>query len=175
MAGALVIKQIKPARLKEDAMRLALLNGMHKTRTEMLKDFEATTETWEHKVKFESAISEALGGPSVNVVTNDEIYNYVNNGTKPHPIFAGIFTGLSGKRALSFRNGKYKAKTKVRVIGSTPGGPTGTKIARPYVQHPGSEGRHFDEEIQKKFEPRFKRLMEEAMKDAAHASGHAIA
>ena len=42
----------------------------------MIKDFEATVETWEHKPKFERAISESLGGPSISVITTDEIYNY---------------------------------------------------------------------------------------------------
>ena len=175
MAGALVVKQIKPQRLKEDKLRLALLNGMRDVQKGMLKDFQATTATWEHKVEFEVAKSIAIAqSPTAHVITTDEIYNYVNNGTDPHPIFAGQYTGLSNKKALSFRSGKYRPKTRPRVIGSTPGGATGPKIARPYVEHPGTKARKFDEIIQKKWMPRFKRLMEQAMSRAAQASGHGI-
>ena len=175
MPGAIVVKIIKPQRLKDDKLRLALLNGMRDTQRGMFKDFEATTKTWKHKVKFQGAKSIAMAkSPTVHVITNDEIYRYVNDGTKPHPIFAGIYTGRSNKKALSFGKGKYRPKTRVRVIGSTPGGPTGPKIARPYVQHPGTKARKFDETIQKKWTPRFKRLMEQAMSRAAKASGHGI-
>ena len=175
MPGAIVVKIIKPQRLKDDKLRLALLNGMRDTQRGMFKDFEATTKTWKHKVKFQGAKSIAMAkSPTVHVITNDEIYRYVNDGTEPHPIFAGIYTGRSNKKALWFGKGKYRPKTRVRVIGSTPGGPTGPKIARPYVQHPGTKARKFDETIQKKWTPRFKRLMEQAMSRAAKASGHGI-
>jgi hypothetical protein len=175
MPGAIVIKEIKPQRLKEDKLRLALLSGMKEAQDGMLKDFKKTTATWEHEVEFETAKSIAMAqSPTVHVITTDRIYGYVNNGTDPHPIFAGIFTGLSNKKALSFRSGKYRAKTRPRVIGSTPGGASGPKIARPYVQHPGTKARKFDEVIQKNWTPKFKRLMEKAMSRAAKASGHGI-
>ena len=175
MAGALVVKVIKPQRFKEDKLRLALLSGMKEAQKGMLTDFQATTKTWKHKPKFEVAKSIAMAqSPTVHVITTDRIYGYVNDGTKPHPIFAGIYTGLSNKKALSFRSGKYHPKTRPRVISSTPGGASGPKIARPYVEHPGTKARKFDETIQKKWTPRFKRLMEQAMSRAAKASGHGI-
>ena len=177
MTGVLVIKQINPAKLKEDAMRLALLNPIRKAADDMHKDFKATTATWHHKVEFEKAVSLALGGPSIHIVTYDLIYGYVNDGTKPHPIFAGYYTGLSSKMALSFQwggKGSYRPKTHPGVIGSTPGGPSGPRVAMPYVQHPGTKARKFDEAIRKKWEPMFKRRMEDAMKAAAKASGHSI-
>lgn len=177
MAGTLVIKQIKPKRFNDKAFRASLLGGMTKTKNDILKDFQKTTATWKHKVTFEAALSQSLGGASVHVITTDEIYNYVNNGTEPHPIFAGQYTGLSNKKALSFRwggKGSYKAKTKPRYIGSLPGGATGPRVARPYVQHPGTKARKFDEMIAKKWQPMFKRRMEQQMSKAAKASGHGI-
>ena len=53
----IVVKAIKPSRLREDAMRLELLNAMRRVGTGIKKDFEATTKTWKHKVKFEQLIS----------------------------------------------------------------------------------------------------------------------
>ena len=177
MAGTLVIKQIKPRRFNDKAFRASLLGQMTKTKNDMLKDFQKTTATWKHKVEFEAALSQSLGGASVHVITTDEIYNYVNNGTDPHPIFAGQYTGLSNKKALSFKwggKGSYRPKTRPRIIGSTPGGPTGPRVARAYVQHPGTKPRKFDLTIGKKWEPMFKRRMEQAMSKAAQASGHGI-
>lgn len=177
MAGVLVFKAIKPEKLKEDAMRLALLNPLHKVGRDIHADFKKTTATWQHKVEFEVAVSLALGGASVHVITTDRIYGYVNDGTVPHPIFAGYYTGLSSKRALSFQwggKGSYRAKTTPGFIGSQPGGPTGPRVAKPYVQHPGSKARGFDVAIQKRWEPEFKTRMEQGMSDAATASGHSI-
>ena len=174
MAGVIVIKEIKPSRFNEDRFGRVLLDAMKEAEKGMLADFEKTTATWEHDVKFETARSVSLArSPTVHVLTTDRIYNYVNNGTDPHPIFAGIYTGLSSKKALAFRS-KYRAKTQPGVIGSTGGGASGSMVIRPYVQHPGTEARKFDKEIRKKWTPRFKRLMEKAMRRAARASGHGV-
>ena len=107
------------------------------------------------------------------VDTSDEIYGYVNDGTPPHPI--PKVPKISGSLAFQWGGkGSYKAKTAPRVIGSTGGGPTGPMVFPKQVQHPGTKARNFDDEIQKKWTPKFKRHMEKAMRDAARASGHAI-
>ena len=176
-SGVLIIKQIKPSRLKVDAMRLALLNPLHKMQREILKDFEATVATWNHEVKWLSAVSLALGGPSVTIVTEDPIYRYVNDGTKPHEIWPGAYTGLSDKTVLMFPSA-FTPKTEVGVIGSTAGSSGGpmvfTNYKKPYVNHPGNKPRHFDVAIREKWEPRFKDYMEAAMRDVACASGHGM-
>ena len=84
---AILWKAIRPATLKLDAMRLALLNELRAVGRDIKKDFEATTATWEHEVKFETLISLTQPGPTVLVATDDEIYRYVSEGTRPHPIF----------------------------------------------------------------------------------------
>ncbi len=113
---AILIKEIKPSRLKVDAMRLELLNAMRKVGTEVKKDYEKTTKTWKHKPKFEVSVSLKQPGPTLIVETDDEIYGYVDKGTKPHLIFAGIYTGKSNKKALAFPS-KFGAKTRPGVIG----------------------------------------------------------
>jgi len=173
VASAYQVKLIKPSTLKQDKMRLAFLNAMRKQATEIKREFEKTTATWEHEVKFESTVGlrRTPPGPEVLVWTDDEIYGYVNNGTRPHPIFP------VRAKVLRFQwggKGSYTPKTTPRVIGSRAGGPSGPEVHRPYVQHPGTEARHFDEEIEKQHRPRFKRAMERAMSDARKASGHAI-
>ena len=172
MAGAIVGKVIKPARLKEDALRLKLLNAMRKGGRGIRRDFQKTTEHWKHDVQFDLEISLTLPGPFVLVATDDEIYGYVNNGTEEHLIWAGIYTGKSDKTTLFFSS-QFVPKTRPGVIGSNPGFVGERDTHTPYVEHPGTEARNFDKIIQKTWEPKFKRLMEGAMRDAAHASGHA--
>lgn len=173
MAGMILAKAIKPAKLKVKEMRLALLNPLHKMQKELLRDYQETTASWEHKVEFESAVSLALGGATVSVITNDDIYRYVDEGTKPHEIWAGIYTGLSDKTTLAFPSG-FLPKTQPGVIGSGPGASSGPTVFTPYVQHPGTEAREFSLTIKRKWEPLFYEMMAEAMAKAAEASGHKI-
>ena len=170
MAAAIQIKVIKPQRFKDAQFKREIEKAAKVAAKDMQKDFQLTTKTWKRKPKFEQIISVA---PNVEVLvgTDDEIYGYVNDGTRPHLIFP------KRAKALSFQwggKGSYRPKTKPRFIGSVPGGPTGPRVARPYVQHPGTKAREFDQTIQKKWTPRFKRLMEQAMSRAAKASGHGI-
>ena len=170
----IVVKRIKPKRLKEDAMRLALLNPMRDFGKEIKKEFEETTKTWDHKVNFEilRSISSKWGTVEVAVLTDDEIYGYVNEGTRPHIIRP---KKRGGKLVFKWGGpGSYAAKTTPGVIGSTSGGQSGSTVAFPYVNHPGTKARNFSKIIKKKMEPRFKKKMEKAMAAAAIASGHAM-
>ena len=170
--GALVFKIIKPQRLKVDAMRLALLNPMRKVGTGIKADYEKTVSTWKNKPKFDMQIS-LSPVPQTEVSTVDEIYRYVDQGTRPHLIWAGIYTGKSNKKVLAF-SGKSTPKTTPGVIGSS-GGSRGTvDTFRPYVEHPGGKARNFSKEIEKIWQPKFKRAMEGAMSKVAKASGHAL-
>ena len=169
-----LFKAIKPSKLKVDAVRLELLNEMRKAATQVKKDFEKTVETWEKKPKFDTVIAlGARGGSEILVGTDNEIYRYVNEGTKPHLIWAGIYTGKSNKRVLAFRS-QFRPKTKVRVLKSYRGYKGGPTIKRPYVQHPGTKAREFDEVIAEKRRKWFKRRMETAMRRGAKKSGHGI-
>jgi hypothetical protein len=169
----LVYKGIKPQRLRADDLRLALLGEMRKIGTEMKRDFEKTTATWEHKPKFEVVVSLTQPGPTLLVGTDDEIYGYVSRGTKPHLIMAGIYTGKSNKKALAFPS-QFSPKTRPGVIGSSAGSRGGDMIVRPYVQHPGTKPRKFEEAIQKIWKKKFKTRMEQVMKDVAQKSGYAL-
>jgi hypothetical protein len=173
MSGdGVVVKQIKPKKLREDAMRLTLLNAMRAFGTEMKKEFEKTTRTWKHKPKFEiiRALSANLGKVEVAVMTDDEIYGYVNNGTKEHIIEP---KKPGGKLFFIWGGpGSYTPKTTPGVIGSQSGSNSGEPTARAWVLHPGSEARNFDKAVGDLMEPRFKTKMEQAMKEAAQKSGH---
>jgi hypothetical protein len=169
-----VIKAIKPKRFNDKAMRERLRYWGNKVGNEMLKDFEATTRTWEREVKFETKTSggKGLGGQVTEVWTVDEIYRFVNNGTgKWGPRHAEYPITPKNAKALAFPS-IFSPKTRPRVIGSGAGSHGPVDTIRKSVMHPGIEPREFTKEIEKKWTPRFKKEMELAMKDAAKASGH---
>lgn len=160
-------KPIRPKKLKIDAFRLEFLTAMHEIEREVLKEFKKTTETWDHQPEWETAIS-LVGGPSVLVGTDDEIYRWVNDGVPEHDIVPKKAGGV-----LAFKRG-YKAKTSVGVIASRRGGKFGKRVVREYVTHPGIEARNFDKVIKKAYEKRFKKRIEKAMKIAVQKSGHGV-
>ena len=167
----ILTKTIKPQRLKVKEMRLELLNALRKSGTVIRKDFRGTTKNWKHKVKFEQQISLKQPGPTITVWTDDEIYNYVDGGTRPHDIWAGYYTGKSDKKTLAFPS-MFTPKTKPGSLKSGPGSSGGDTVFTPYVRHPGTEPRNFSGQIAKQDLPKFKRLMEEGMGKARKASGN---
>lgn len=161
-------KAIKPKKLDIPAMVKALSDEAEAISKDMLLDFEVTTAGWEHPVLFERIIS--IGPTSIDILvgTDDEIYTYVDKGTRPHLILP------VRAKALHFQSG-YKAKSVPNVITSNMnGGPFGDDVFSKGVMHPGTEARNFDETIRKKWEPIFKRRMQAAMKQAAKVSNHEI-
>ena len=153
-------------------MRLALLNAMDKFGMVVKKDFEETTKTWKHKPKFEVQKSlRQAAGPILFVFTQDEIYGYVDKGTRPHDIWAGYYTGKSEHKTLAFPS-MSTPKTKPGSLKSGPGSKGEVDTFTPYVRHPGGKARGFTKLIAKQDMPKFKRAMETAMKKARAASGN---
>lgn len=167
MAGSIAFKSIKPQRMKDKNLRLELLNEIRKVGTLISKDFGETVKTWDHKPKFEQVISLSGNQPAVLVATDDEIYGYVDEGTKPHIIKP------KKAKVLHFMGG-YTAKTSPGVIGSGNGGSSGGEVFSRGVKHPGTKARGFSKAIEKKWQNSFRRHMEEAMSRAAKKSGHSI-
>jgi hypothetical protein len=164
---AIVTKAIKPTKLNIAAFREEIVSALNETSEAMLKEFEKTTDTWKDKPTFETIKDTTGGNLAVLVATDDEIYGYVNDGTRPHDIVP------IRAKVLAFPGG-FSAKTSPNVIGSKPGGSFGSTVFARGVHHPGTEPRNFDSIIQKIFQPRFQRRMEKAMSNAANRCGHAI-
>lgn len=163
----LVFKTVKPKKIKEEAFRLEFLNAVHKAERGIKKDFQQTVEGWEHKVVFDSIIS-LKGGPSVYVYTNDQIYQWVNDGTSPHDIPPRNENGF-----LTFQVG-YTSKTVPGQLKTRKGGKYGSYTRRKVAHHPGFEARDFDKMIEEIWRPKFKELAHEAMRNAARKCGHSI-
>jgi hypothetical protein len=138
------------------ALPNAVKKGMRQAAEKMLEDFEQTTKTWQRPVTF--AI-EPVGEYDLAVGTNDEIWRYVDEGTKAHTI-------TPRGRFLRFSPGGTP-KTRPGVLTSTSGrAGSGTVYAR-QVHHPGSAPRDFTGQIQKRWtrgvQPFIRAAIEEAL------------
>lgn len=134
---SLKLTPIKPKNLPQGKEYLrAVESANQKTANATRRDLQATVRTWDHKVEFEVVEDRSGGDYSLTAGTDDKIYGYVNDGTKPHVIRP------KKSRFLSFRGG-YNAKTRVGVIGSRAGGPFGDSVVAQEVHHPGFPGRNF--------------------------------
>lgn len=140
----LQLKALKPPTLpKGEDYAKAMEKATYKAAGLVLRDLQSTVRTWKHKPTFDVTITQNNGNYSVTAGTDDEIYGYVNDGTKPHVI--------KPKRSkyLRFSSG-YKAKTRVGIIGSQDGGSFGNDVFSKGVYHPGFVGRKFTEKIAKR-------------------------
>jgi len=168
---AIVMKAIRPKRFKGETYRQYAIELAKEVEKEALGDFQETVKTWKHEVKFEHQHRVDDKAVEVMVGTDDEIYGYVNYGTKPHPIFAGIYTGKSNKKTLAFPSA-FSPKTTPNVIGSQAGSRGGSTVFAPYVDHPGTKARNFDKIIAKKWGKRLRDRVVKLTRDFARASAH---
>lgn len=156
-------KEIKPQRLKVDAIRLTLLNELRKEGKDQVKKLNETTSTWKGaKPTFKTltGLSQTLGG-GASVATgpagNDEgvnKWNWLNGGTKVR------WALMSGNWKSKTSPGKFKSgggRGRVVVIGRR-------RMARP---QPGIKPRGWADKLQKQRKKPFTNRMIKAMNRAA--------
>jgi hypothetical protein len=111
-------------------------------------DFDATVVTWKHKPTFKVDVLVLPDIVSCKVWTEDQIYQWVDEGTKgPYPI-----PKIPSKtKGLAFMVGG-EPKTRPNVDTAGPGRPGNKLVVLPVgmqVQHPGIEPRNFTKNIRK--------------------------
>jgi hypothetical protein len=149
-------KGIKPQKMNIKAIRDELLKELELEGEDTVEMFERTTRTWTHKPEFEVLTDLAGDGAAILVGTDDEIYGYVDKGTRPHVIAA--------RRAPMLRfPSSFVSKTTPGIIGSRGGRSAGPMRYAKAVLHPGTEPRNFSETIQKARKKTFQRRMLGAM------------
>lgn len=156
---------IKPGKLPTPQEYLAVMKkAVQKSADLTRRDLESTTRTWDHKPKFAVIVEQNATLFSVFAGTNDDIYRYVDEGTKPHDI--------KPKRSkfLRFSSG-YKAKGKTGVIGSQEGGSSGDDVFSRGVHHPGFAGRHFTVLIAKRRQKTIVQEIDQALAKVARKQG----
>jgi hypothetical protein len=136
------LKAIVPKRLlKSKDVEKAVAAAVNSSLEVIERDFKRTTRTWEHKVAF-TVIKAGMNGGALEgaVGTDDDVFNFVDKGTKPHLILP------NSAQALHFQTG-YASKTSPNVVGSHTGGPSGGFVFADHVNHPGIEARNLSDEI----------------------------
>lgn len=125
------------ARLRKNFRDPALTQAAKEIGRETLREYRRTTTTWHHKPNFQT-LTEVRGGDLFQITgTDDEIYRYVDLGTRPHYILPRV----SGNK-LRFQTG-YNAKTRPNSLTSYRGGKFGPVRFADAVLHPGTPPRNF--------------------------------
>lgn len=166
----ILVRTVKPGKpFQSSIFRAEVTESANAIKRGMLADFKKTTETWNDKPTFDAKVDSgaAVGGVRIQIATDDPVYGYVDEGTKPHVIRAK-------KGALAFRGGKYRAKTRPRFIGSTSGGARGKMVYARAVHHPGTKKREFTKTIADKWKGDFQKEIKNALARAARRSGYGI-
>lgn len=133
--------------------QLAITNALEGTSRAILVDYKVVSQTWTHKPKFDIERSNEY---ERIIATTDEIFGYVEYGTRPH-----IIRPRNASR-LRFQTG-YKAKTSPNVIASRPGGKFGPTVFSREVKHPGTKPRHFSKAIKTKWQREWPRNLQRAI------------
>ena len=173
MVSAIRVNVVTPAPIREDLFYEAIETALKDVRDRIRKDFDSTIRTWKRAVVFEDDLHVRKGDPEASTIvyTEDEIYGYVNNGTRPHQIWAGAYTGRSNKTTLAFP-WLFVPKTRPGSLISGPGVRGSDKVYKPYVNHPGIEAREFDKQIKDKEEKWVAKRLEQALAWAIRKSGY---
>jgi len=168
--AARAIKTSRP--FKSEIFRDEMTKAANVIRKDALADFKKTTANWKHKVTFASKVW--VGGISkgieVHVATDDVIYGYVDEGTRPHIIRAKTRNGL---RFLG-RITRGIPKTQPNVVGTFPG-KAGTGWTRKMaVKHPGNKPRNFSKHIAKTTQKELSRETKNALARFTRRTGYEI-
>jgi len=147
---AVYLEAIRPRKsplYDPQAFAQAISDALDDAAKAMITDFEKTTKTWQHQPVF-SVLSQRGGGYGIRkteltVGTDDEIYGYVDQGTRRHIIRA--------RRAKALRFGiGGQPKTRPNRLLAQAGAKGSTILYRQQVMHPGTKARNFSKMIQRK-------------------------
>lgn len=168
MSNAIVFRPILPSKkYNTAAVRNAIDSEIEAIANDILLDYELTTATWKRNIKFIKMVHVSKDRQEILVGTDDEIYGYVDKGTRRHKIRPKKPGGT-----LAFPS-MFVPKTSPGKMVASFGHSGGDTVFAKEVNHPGTKPRNFSKNIQKKWKPLFLRRMEKAMKNAVEASGHA--
>lgn len=149
------MKLILPKKLIADPVKMAraLTNAMNGVALDIKIDFGVSVQTWKHKADF------SISSPATytrRVATDDPIYGYVNDGTRPHIIRP------KGGGVLVFKT-PFTPKTLPNQIMSRAGSVGSTTVRARGVNHPGTKPRAFDKAIKEKWDKQFGVVMQRAI------------
>lgn len=132
----------------------------------LIEEHKKVTANWEHDIEFQGRKTITADQIKIYIFPagpNKEIWNYNDQGTRPH-----VIRPKSAPR-LAFQAGTYIPKTKpVGQIVSGGGQVQGGELVfAKEVNHPGTEARRFSETIAEDIKPDFRREVENAFRRIA--------
>lgn len=130
--------------------------AVHDAGREIHAMFSESTSTWREKPVFIEKQLRSSGMIGVEVATSNDVYSWVNYGTRPHIIRP------RNRGMLRFQTG-YSSKSRVGSRRAYAGGKFGPFTSSVGVTHPGTEARHFDELIAADFQPVFEKQVQDAI------------
>lgn len=137
------------------------------------KSFEQITSSWKSDIKWQTRkviSSDIIAVYAYPTGKDKQIWEYVDKGTKPHPITAKNVPYLKFQWGGP---GSYVPKTMPNPARINPSGgyvKNPTWRSPKTVQHPGSEGRMFTETIAKDLKEPFAKTIDNAFKKAQRAT-----
>lgn len=145
--------KIKGDMIDSKALRRAIENALTGEAKAVKVDLDTTTQTWKHRPEF--TIEQDEGRRTV--ATDDEVFEYVDEGTKPH-----IITAKNPNKPLTFGVGG-SPKTAPRVIGSRSGTRGSAIVRAQVVHHPGTAPREFTDTVKEKWDDRLPDMIQRAI------------
>lgn len=122
----------------------------------MNRMYGATYRSWTHKPQFKKSFRTSANFLEAKVSTIDQIYAWVDDGTRAHAIVPRRASQLSFEA-------QFQPKTNPNIIGSRRGSRSGRRHAT-HVFHPGAKPRNFTKEIVKRRAAPYTRQMQAAIK-----------
>jgi len=111
----------------------------HEFSDRMVKKLTYVTRTWKHRVEFKTQVlSESTGGARLSVGTTDNVFAYVNEGTRAHWIRPKT---RGGRLAFNTKFSPKSLPNSLQAFKGSSGPPVGFATE---VWHPGTKARHFD-------------------------------
>lgn len=150
-----VIPIIPKNTLDANVLAAALRKEIRKESRAVERELGYPSRRWKHRVDFK--IDETNEG--ANIGTNDKIYTYVDQGTKPHII-------KPKKAKVLVFNSKFKAKTKPDSLSSSAGRSEPPKVFAKIVKHPGIKARGFVKLVAVRSRRRFQTAINRAIFNA---------
>lgn len=132
-----------------------LLNALKESEKGTREDLAAVTRTWRHKPRFITLFRFAGGDVFLNVVTDDAIFIWLNDGTRV-------------RYAHMTRN--FKRKSEPRFIGSNPGAGGLAYVSTRVPPEPGIQAREWTTVIQEKQQTALNQRVNDAIVRGLNAS-----
>jgi len=172
--SVLLFKAITPRRLTAKDILGPIEDECQSISKDILLDFELTVATWKTKVKFIREVTIGYTWIIISVITENEIYGWVDQGTPAHLISPRSRRGpKKAASMLAFMAGGTPKTIPGRLV-SGYGSPGTDLVFASEVHHPGTEPRKFSEMIAKDWQKKIASRAQKAIDRSVKESGYGV-